>query len=82
MLDPKIFRAYDIRGIADEDFTDAAVSALGQAFGSMVKDRGGISVSVGHDCRLSGPRIYESFCNGIRQADVKVFGLGTVATHH
>ena len=80
MLDPKIFRAYDIRGIADDDFNDAAVTALGHAFGAMVKERGGHAISVGHDCRLSGPRIYEAFCNGILQADVNVSGLGTVAT--
>ena len=46
----------------------------------MVKERGGHAISVGHDCRLSGPRIYEAFCNGILQADVNVSGLGTVAT--
>ncbi len=80
MLDPKIFRAYDIRGIADEDFNDEAVKALGHAFGSMVRDRGGKRVSVGHDCRLSGPRIYDAFCKGILQAGTDVVGIGTVAT--
>ena len=80
MLDPTIFRAYDIRGIADEHFQDNIATALGRAFGSMVKDRGGDSVSVGHDCRLSGPRIYEAFCSGIRTAGADVVGLGAVAT--
>lgn len=80
MLDPKIFRAYDIRGVADEDFNDESVHALGQAFGGMVKDRGGQTVSVGHDCRLSGPRIFDAFCGGLMSAGVDVFGIGAVAT--
>ena len=34
MINPYIFREYDIRGIVDEDLTDEAVEALGKGIGT------------------------------------------------
>ena len=34
MVNPNIFRTYDIRGLADEDLTDEFVYKLGRAYGT------------------------------------------------
>ena len=80
MLNSKVFRAYDIRGVADVEFDDEAVHKLGKAFGSMVLLRGGRSIAVGRDCRMSGERLFEAFAKGAQSSGAHVYGLGTVAT--
>ena len=80
MLKDNVFRAYDIRGVAERDFQDDDVIALGFAFGQMVNQGGGSRVCVGHDCRLSGERLYSAFCEGVLRAGIDVFGLGMVGT--
>ena len=80
MLSQKVFRAYDIRGVADVDFSSENVRQAGQAFGSMLVSRGGRSVAIGRDCRTSGTRLFDAFADGAQASGVNVFGLGTVAT--
>ena len=80
MLNSKVFRAYDIRGVADVDFGDDAVHKLGKAFGSMVIAKGGRSIAVGRDCRMSGARLFDAFASGAQSSGAHVYGLGTVAT--
>lgn len=79
-IDPNIFRKYDIRGNAAQDLTDPAVHALGRAYGSAIRERGGRSVALGRDCRLSGPRIHAAFGAGVRAAGVDVIDIGMVPT--
>jgi phosphomannomutase/phosphoglucomutase len=79
-IDPGIFRKYDIRGNAARDLTDPAVNALGRAYGSAIRERGGRSVALGRDCRLSGPRIHAAFGAGVRAAGVDVVDIGMVPT--
>ena len=69
MLGPKVFRAYDIRGVADVDFRSDDIRQLGQAFGSMLVSKGGRSVAIGRDCRTSGERLFEAFAEGAQAAD-------------
>lgn len=89
MIDPGIFRKYDIRGNAERDLTDAAVIALGRAYGTAIKRRGGRTVALGRDCRLSGPRILAAFASGVQVTGVDVIDIGMVpspvlyfALHH
>jgi len=39
MVNPQIFREYDIRGIVDEDLTDDKLYLIGKGFGSILKRR-------------------------------------------
>lgn len=85
MLNPNIFRAYDIRGIADIDLKDEVVYKLGQAYGtylvSGLKSLGSnLKIGVGQDVRLSSPRIAEKFIQGILSTGVSVVNLGVVPT--
>jgi phosphomannomutase/phosphoglucomutase len=54
----RIFREYDIRGVADRDLTDGLVLALGDAIAEQFRDGGKQRVTLGRDCRLSSPRIH------------------------
>src|SRR3990167_6812365 len=79
-LDPSIFRAYDIRGIVGESLTEPVVHLLGQAFGSLVRSKGGNQVIVARDGRLSGPVLMRALCEGIVSAGCDVVNLGMVPT--
>ena len=54
-LPPEIFKAYDIRGIVGKTLTPPIVRAIGQALGSLARERGRDTLVVGRDGRLSGP---------------------------
>ena len=79
-VNPLIFREYDIRGLADKDLDDTSVNLIGRAFGTMIRRQGGQKVTVGHDVRLSGPRITPLVIDGIRSTGLDVIDIGRVAT--
>lgn len=88
-FNPAVFRAYDIRGMAETDFTDDFVSHIGMSLGSEAIDHGQQSMVLGYDGRLSSPRIKDALINGIRSVGCHVIDLGLVptplmyfATHH
>ena len=77
-LDPTILREYDIRGIVDDTLTEDAVTAIGRAFGTVVRRGGGKAVAVGYDGRTSSPRLETALSDGLKMAglDVVQVGLG------
>lgn len=80
-LNPHIFRAYDIRGVADRDLTDPVAFAIGQAIGTEVYLRKlPPLLAVGRDARLSSPRIFAALTAGLHAAGVAVLDVGVVAT--
>src|SRR6476646_7059156 len=80
MLPPEIFKSYDIRGIVGRTLTPAIVRTIGQALGSLARDRKRDTIAVGRDGRLSGPELVAALCDGIRQAGVNVIDIGMVVT--
>lgn len=79
-INPAIFRAYDLRGLADVDLNDDVVYTLGKSYGSYVKQNGHYKVVIGHDNRLSSERIFKALTSGIRETGVAVIDLGLVTT--
>lgn len=79
-MNQSIFRAYDIRGVADNDLTPEVTRAIGGAFALRASERGVRQVAVGRDIRLSSPRLFENLAEGIRAAGVDVLDLGVVPT--
>ena len=75
-----IFRAYDIRGVVDIDFTPAWVERLGKTCGTAFLEAGQQRAVVGRDCRLSSPEYYDALVSGLTLAGVDVVGLGMVPT--
>ena len=77
MLDPKIFKAYDIRGIYPDDLDEAGAYAIGRAYVDEFEPRG---IAVGHDMRLSSPAMAEAVTNGAADAGADVVDVGLVGT--
>lgn len=75
-----IFRAYDIRGIYNDDITDETAYTLGKSFGTYVLSNGATEVLVGHDNRLSSPVLSDNLIKGLLETGVNVTDLGLVTT--
>jgi len=80
MLNPHIFRAYDVRGRVGEDITTDVFRQVGRAFATLVRRRGGRRVVVGQDNRLSSVELKAGFVEGVRAAGIDVVEIGTVTT--
>ncbi len=75
-----IFRAYDIRGVADTELTDHVAEGIGRALGAMALERGFTSFAVGRDCRASGPRLAAAVLRGLASTGVDVMDFGEIPT--
>jgi phosphomannomutase / phosphoglucomutase len=72
-VNPRSFREYDIRGVAERDLDDATVRAIGTALAARVE---GKTVVVGRDPRVHSPRLFAALTDGIRvHADVIDIGI-------
>ncbi len=85
-INPKIFKAYDIRGIYGQDFDNSLAYLLGLAFVRLRKEDGDnatdekITIAVGCDMRLSSPDLKTELIRGLLAGGVNVVDLGTVST--
>ena len=79
-IDPSIFRAYDIRGVAGQSLTTQTIYLLGQALGSLAQEIGEHSLVVGRDGRLSGPELLRVLSQGVMDTGCNVIDLGCVPT--
>ncbi len=79
-LPAEIFKAYDIRGIVDRTLTAPIVASIGQALGSLARERRCDTLVIGRDGRLSGPGFAHALANGIRGAGANVIDIGMVTT--
>ena len=52
VLDPKVFKAYDVRGIYPDELDEAGAYAIGRAYVDEFEPR---TIAVGRDMRLSAP---------------------------
>lgn len=80
MLNPHIFRAYDIRGRVATDLSPELFTAVGRAYGTLVRRRGGRAIALGRDNRLSSEPLAQGFSRGVRNAGVDVVDIGLVTT--
>jgi len=88
-MNPHIFRAYDIRGLADRDLDDDLVRDIGQGIGTLLRRSGGRSLALGRDCRTHSPRLHRALLSGLLMSGVEVHDVGIVpspllyfAAHH
>ena len=77
MVDPSIFKAYDIRGVYPGELNEDIAYQIGQAF---VAHLGVERVAVGRDMRLSGPAIAGALQQGIAAQGADVVDLGLTST--
>ncbi|MEJ2027252.1 MAG: hypothetical protein P8X52_07325, partial [Limibacillus sp.] len=71
-FNPTILREYDIRGQVGKTLSEADARALGRAFGSMARRKGGRAIAVGYDGRLSSPSLANALSEGLRAAGIDV----------
>jgi phosphomannomutase / phosphoglucomutase len=79
-INPYMFRQYDIRGEVAVDFPEEVVIALGKAFGSLVKRRGGKKISLSGDVRTTTPLLKSYFMEGVLSTGLDVVDIGILPT--
>ena len=80
MINPYIFREYDIRGIVDKDLTDEAVLLLGKGIGTYFSRHNAKKMTIGGDVRLSTERFRKVLTEGLRSCGIDVVNIGAVPT--
>lgn len=80
VLPDSIFRAYDIRGLADSELSDEVVYAIGLAIGSEALDQGQQEIIVSADGRNSSPRIHDALVNGLLASGRDIIDIGSQPT--
>ena len=77
MLDPSVFKAYDVRGIYPSELDEDGAYRVARAYAEHFEPRG---AAVGHDMRLSSPSVFAAVVNGLADAGTEVAELGLVGT--
>ena len=80
MVNPQIFRQYDIRGIVGKDLTDEVVYLLGKGFGTHLRNKDLKTVVIGGDARKSSPGFMKIFTEGLNDTGCDVKDVGILAT--
>ena len=80
VMNPQVFREYDIRGIVQDDFDDEFVVNLGRAYATILIQAGKHHITLGRDCRLSSDRLRERLLEGLLPAGIDVTDVGVVPT--
>jgi len=76
-LDPKIFKAYDIRGLYPEQITSEMSYHLGRSISKYLKPN---QVVIGRDMREASDAMYEELIAGFIDSFVDAIDLGMVST--
>jgi phosphomannomutase len=77
MLDPKVFKAYDVRGIYPAELDEEGAYAIGRGYVQQFEPR---RIAVGRDMRLSSPAMAAAVMRGAAEAGADVLDLGLVGT--
>ncbi|HEY7179014.1 MAG TPA: phosphomannomutase/phosphoglucomutase [Gaiella sp.] len=77
MLDPKVFKAYDIRGVYPTELDEDGAYRVGRAYVEEFEPR---TIAVGRDMRLSSPAMTAAAIEGAADAGADVLDLGLVGT--
>lgn len=76
-MDPKIFKAYDVRGIYPTEIDESAAYKIGKAFVTHLQVK---EVAVGYDMRTAVPKLLPFLHQGIADAGAKIIDLGLIGT--
>ncbi len=80
LLDPSIFKAYDIRGIFEKNLTPEVALIIGKAIATKAIAIQQNTICVGFDGRKSSPILAEYLINGITSLGLNVINIGMVPT--
>jgi phosphomannomutase len=77
VLDPRVFKAYDVRGIYRAELDEDGARAVGGAYVEQFEPR---RIAVGHDMRTSSPTMAAAAIEGVTDAGTDVLDIGLVGT--
>ena len=80
MLNPHVFRAYDVRGLVGSDITPDVFRLVGSAYGTLIRRNGGRRIAVGQDNRRSSDALKAAFVEGVLATGLDVVDIGLVPT--
>jgi len=87
MINPKVFKAYDIRGIYPDEIDEEGFKDIIKSIFSLFVSKLGktnLKIILGHDLRLGSPRLYQVAKNTLVDmgAEVYTIGLSTTPTSY
>jgi phosphomannomutase len=77
VLDPKVFKAYDVRGIYPDEIDDDGAREIGRAYVEQFEPK---RIAVGRDMRSSSPAMAKAAIEGAAAAGAEVVDIGLVGT--
>src|SRR5262245_55398321 len=80
MMNPTVFREYDIRVLAEQDFDREFALLLGKVHGTAIAEKGGTRATVGRDCRTTSDAYAEAVIEGLASTGLHVYDIGVCPT--
>jgi phosphomannomutase len=85
VIDPSIFKAYDVRGLYPDQIDEDVAYRLGRGFARVLADLEGkpaaeLRVGLGRDMRLTAPALSARYADGLRDEGASVLDVGQVGT--
>ena len=77
MLDPKVFKAYDVRGVYPTELDEEGAYAIGRAYVEQFEPK---QIAVGRDMRLSSPSMAKAVMEGAVDGGADVLDIGLLGT--
>ncbi len=76
----RVIKAYDVRGLVDEEIDESFVADVGAAFAKLMRAEDAYRVVIGHDMRDSSPRLAAAFGGGVTGQGLDVVRIGLSST--
>ena len=80
MINPHVFREYDIRGVVNKDLNEDFVFNLGRAIGTYALRHKVKNMTIGYDCRLSSESYHNFLIKGLNYSGINTIDIGLCAT--
>ena len=77
VLDPKVFKAYDVRGLYGSELDEEGAYGIGRAYAEHFEPR---TIAVGRDMRVSSASMSEAVIRGAADGGADVIDVGLVGT--
>src|SRR5271170_4399413 len=76
----RVIKAYDVRGLVDEEIDESLVAEIGAAFARLMRAEGARQAVIGHDMRDSSPTLAAAFATGVTSQGADVVRIGLSST--
>jgi phosphomannomutase len=77
---PSVLREYDIRGIVGKTLGPDDAHAIGRAYGTLIRAKGGAVIALGFDGRMSSPSLTAALAEGLISTGIHVKRIGVGPT--